>query len=349
MKQYFKLLTILILSIFLFSCESSDDPDLTPVQEEFPDLQIFVDRFVEEAQLRGYTLDLSNVDAEYTDELTRNDITFCGIGYVNFQQTGRRTVLISKAEYCAWATKSDLERENLFFHELGHAVLNLPHDNALKCDGKPLSMMTEQFNTFEIYKEGEEELRTYYLDELFDRLVANEQCIDFGQDFGQDPVFFANDMSDPSWNFSNDNGNYQVSRGVHENSETTYLGISSEGNGQNTGYIYKQLDAPNIPEGASVTLRTKVNAENLQGPGVAIALRVYEREIGTTGATTTESHLLSTEPNPVSGDLNDYVMELTLPNFTRKTIFMIPFAVMMPGTEGQAYFDDFEIIVEDMP
>jgi hypothetical protein len=40
------------------------------------------------------------------------------------------------------------------------------------------------------------------------------------------------------------------------------------------------------------------------------------------------------------------LLELTLTNFTRKTIVMIPFAVMMPGTKGAANFDDFEVLVE---
>ncbi len=350
MKYYFKLLLITTLFIGIISCESTDDPDPTPVHEEFPDLQMFVDRFAEEAQLRGYTFDFSNLDVAYISQIPNDgQIINCGRGFISHPQTGKRTVEISRASNCDWANRSDIERENLFFHEMGHALLNLPHDNALKCDGKPLSMMTDMFSNFDVYKEGEEELRTYYIDELFDRLAANEQCIDFGQDFSQDPVFLTNDLSDPFWNFSNDNNNYQVSRGIHDESGIPYLGISSEGNGENTGYIFKQLEVPNIPEGASVILRTKVNAEDLQGPGVAIALRVYETEIGNTGATTVETSFLTTENNPVGGTLEDHVLEITLPSFTRKTIFMIPFAVMMPRTEGQAYFDDFEILVKVAP
>jgi hypothetical protein len=75
-------------------------------------------------------------------------------------------------------------------------------------------------------------------------------------------------------------------------------------------------------------------------------MRIYDTKIGTTGATTNESHLLTTEPNPINGKLENRVLELRLTNFTRKTIFIIPFAVMMPGTNGQAFFDDFEILVE---
>jgi hypothetical protein len=348
MRNYFK--PILILSLFfgILACNPKEENDPTPVKEDFPDLKVFLDKFETEAKLRGYNFDFSNLDLVYVDKLTMPDGSeYCGQGFTRHPVSGKRTIQISKSPgHCDWANKTNIERENLFFHEMGHAFLGLLHDNALMCNGKPLSMMTDDFNQFFIYKENEPELREYYIDELFDRLAANEQCIDFKQDFTQNPFFFKNELSDPLWRFSNDNGRYQISRGIHPNSSTTYLGISSSGTGQNTGYIYKELEVPNIPEGATVILRTKVNAENLQGPGVAIAMRVYDTKIGTTGATTNESHLLSTEPNPINGKLEDRVLELRLPNFTRKTIFIIPFAVMMPGTIGEAFFDDFEILVE---
>jgi hypothetical protein len=347
MKYPSKFILVFFLLLGIISCETTEDPTPSPEQEDFPDLQIFLDRFEDEAKLRGFNFNLSGMDVAYVDEIRiSQDEVYCGIGYIRHPQTGKRTVLISKSANCDWANKTDIQRENLFFHEMGHALLNLPHDDALKCDGRPLSLMTETFNQFFIYKENEPELRTYYLDELFDRLAANEHCINFEQDFQQDPVFFKNDLNDPLWRFSNDNGKYQVSRGIHENSGIPYLGISSEGNGENTGYIYKELEVPNIPEGATVILRTKVNAENLQGPGVAIALRVYDTKIGPTGATINESHFLTSEPNPVNGELKDHILELRLPNFTRRTILMIPFAVMMPGTSGETFFDDFEILVE---
>lgn len=347
MRNSFKLALIFVVFMGFQACDQSEEntPDIT--QEEFPDLKIFLDRFETEAKRRGYNFNFSGLDIAYVDEIRLSDnTTYCGIGYNRNPQTGRRTVLISKNPTCGWSSKSDLDRESLFFHELGHAFLNLPHDETKMCNGRYLSMMTEVVNQISLYKENEPELREYYLDELFDRLAANEQCIDFGQNFAENPVFFKNELSDPFWSFSNDNGNYAVSRGIHPNSSTTFLGISSTGNGQNTGYIYKQLEVPNIPEGATVILRTKVNAENLEGPGVAIAMRVYDTRIGTTGASVNETHTLTTEPNPVNGKLENHVLELQLPNFTRKTIFLIPFAVMMPGTKGQAFFDDFEILVE---
>ncbi|MFD2203426.1 hypothetical protein [Shivajiella indica] len=347
MKHYSKIILASLLFLGILGCETNEDPNPTPQQEDFPDLQIFLDKFEDEAKLRGFNFNFSGLDITYVDEIRFSEIEiYCGYGYIRHPQTGRRTVLISKSTNCDWANKTDIQRENLFFHEIGHAFLNLPHDNASKCDGRPLSLMANEFDNFNIYKENEPELREYYLDELFDRLTANQQCIDFGQDFELNPVFFKNDINDSMWRFSNDNGNYGISGGINEASGNPFFQISSEGNGQNTGYAFRQIDAPNIPEGATVKLRAKISSENLEGPGVAIALRVYETEIGQSGAATVESHVLSTEMNPINGKLENKLIELTLTNFTRKTIIMIPFAVMMPGTSGEASFDDFEILVE---
>lgn len=88
-------------------------------------------------------------------------------------------------------------------------------------------------------------------------------------------------------------------------------------------------------------------SEGLTGPGVSIALRVYEHTLFETGSQTLETNVLSTENEPVSGILDGHILEISIPNFTRKTTLFIPFAVMMPGTEGAARFEDFEIIVED--
>jgi len=114
-----------------------------------------------------------------------------------------------------------------------------------------------------------------------------------------------------------------------------------------TGYWYSQFNSPNIPEGAKVTLRTKISSTGLTGPGVALGLRLYDTELQNTGATTEQFAVASTEASPISGVLNKVTLEVSIPNFTRKTIYMIPFAVMMPGTQGEAIFEDFEILVED--
>ena len=99
-----------ILFLMFVSCKEENNE----VTATFPDLRIYLDRFEEEAQIRGYDFDLSQVEVWYADEVTLADGTpVCGIG-ANIQ--GRKTIEISRSEGCNWANRTDLERENLFFH-----------------------------------------------------------------------------------------------------------------------------------------------------------------------------------------------------------------------------------------
>lgn len=339
------ILLLLIISA-LISCDPKEE--VIPAPEPFPSLSIFADRFLAEARARGYELDISGLDLNYVDgKITPGDgKEYCGFGWVNFPGTGRRQVFISRDPSCGFATISDLKREQFLFHEIGHAFLNLQHDNSLLCDGRPLSLMHEFVDRYEYYEDSPEN-KKYYLDELFDRLAAEAECIDYGKDFTVDPVFFRHQGGDDRWIFHNAQGSFSGSR-VTQSAPYALIINSIPGKiSQETGYWYSQIGGPNIPENAKVSLRTKVYSEGLNGPGVAIGLRIYEAPLSNNGAQTVETAVFTTENDPVSGTLNGQILELTFPNFTRRTIIMIPFAVMMPGTEGVARFEDFEIIVQN--
>ncbi len=338
-----KILLLAVVSIFTFSCKEKEDT--VPTQSPYPDLSTFVDRFVAEAKARGLNLNTSAMEVAYVDEIK---VPYgpipCGYGWISHPDTGKRTVQISKSASCGWATLSDLKREQFFFHEMGHAFLNLEHDDTFLCDGKPTSLMNSQVNTAALtYYDGPSEDRTYYLNELFDRLAANEKCIEFGQDWATNPTFIKHQSGVGAWNFHDAKGNMSGSR-----SPADALVISSVTGktSTETGYWYSQFNSPNIPEGAKVTLRTKISSTGLTGPGVALGLRIYDTELQNTGATTEQSAVASTEASPISGVLNKVTLEVSIPDFTRKTIYLIPFAVMMPGTQGEVIFEDFEIVVE---
>ena len=333
------LFLLLIFSI-LISCDPKDDP--TPEPEPFPSLSIFKDRFAAEARARGINLDMSGLDMRYVEgKIVQNGLEFCGYGWSDFPSTGRRQVFISNSDACGFANYTDLRKELFVFHEIGHAFLNLKHDNSFLCDGAPVSIMHENVHMYGYYEEKPEN-KKYYLDELFDRLVAEEECIAYAKDFASDPVFFEYQEGDGNWIFSNAQGSFGGTRTINS------LIISSIPNktSSQTGYWFNEIHAPNIPKDAKVTLRTKVYSDGLTGPGAAIGLRVYETNLSTTGAEIIQSAFFTTENQPITGVLNGQVLELTYPKFTRKTRTIIPFAVMMPGTVGEVRFEDFEIIVE---
>lgn len=108
-KLYPKILLLAFASIFSFSCEENTDPD--PIPSTYPDLAIFMERFVTEAKARGLNLNTSAVDLAYLDEIKFPDGTPCGYGWTSHPDTGKRTVFISKSASCNWATLSDLKRE----------------------------------------------------------------------------------------------------------------------------------------------------------------------------------------------------------------------------------------------
>ncbi|WP_035454803.1 hypothetical protein [Algoriphagus terrigena] len=340
-RTYPKILLLTFISIFSFSCDEKDDP--TPTPSPYPDLSTFTERFLAEAKARGLNLNASAVDVAYVDEIKFADGSiYCGYGWTAHPDTGKRTVYISKSSPCAWSTLSDLKREQFFFHEIGHAFLNRTHDNAALCDGSPITLMNSQVHALDYY-DGESEKKKYYLDELFDRSVGDDKCIESAQNWSANPTFVKHQTGVGSWIFYDAKGTMTGSRSP---ADALVIASVTGKTSTETGYWRTELEVQNIPVGATVTLRTKVSSAGLTGPGVAVGLRGYEFQIQNTGAVITESFVSSTEANPVSGVLEQQTIEISFLNVTRKTVRLIPFAVMMPGTQGEAIFEDFEIIVE---
>jgi len=87
------------------------------------------------------------------------------------------TILISR-QY--WEASSDLDREQLIFHELGHCVLGRDHNDEITVleDGEtvPLSLM----NTYVIEEEHYTRYREEYIRELFTKvnMLGNAECSD---------------------------------------------------------------------------------------------------------------------------------------------------------------------------
>ncbi len=233
-------------------------------------------------------------------------------------------------------------RENLFFHEIGHAFLARLHDQTKRCDGSPLSLMqTDDVNGFQVYRQGESDKRDYYISELLDKAIGANQCINYDKNFAVDPAFYKNTSQDLEWVFYSSKGKYG---GQH--SEILRILGPADNSATENGYWYRQFLNPNIPECAEVKLRITLSSTNLADKGVGIAVRVYDNILQKDGAIIEQLLHLTTEDNPVTGQLNDVVQELTIPCFERKTTYILIFGAMMAGTTGEIVFKDVQVLVK---
>ncbi len=165
-----KILLLFSLLIFLISCQNDEENFSGIIDEE---LRPYIEDFISEAALRGKSLDINNVQATLVDEFTlTNDQNFCGYAAWNGNNTGQ--IEIKMTESC-WLARTEIERENLMFHELGHAMLERSHLSTQFPNRYPKSIMCSfqdgiSCSNFNTYYENEV-FRSYYLDELFNQGV----------------------------------------------------------------------------------------------------------------------------------------------------------------------------------
>ena len=148
MKQVY---VIAILWIFMtLACSTENASFVDPEFEEY------VDQFFEEAQKRN--LDISRDD--YTFSVNFGEEVALGVCFLNSDRI--------EINRFYWGTLSDLTRQYLIFHELGHCILERLHDDAALPNGECKSIMRggEGLRCRKNI-ENSNVWRAYYLDELF--------------------------------------------------------------------------------------------------------------------------------------------------------------------------------------
>lgn len=164
---------LVVLSVFLLA--SSCEKEQVYAYSIDPKLEVYVDRFYDEAMKRGISISKSNLIVEFTSETT-ND--FCGecLKAKDFNK-GQRRVKIVNTSSC-WSSKLDQSKETLVFHELGHCLLDREHFDELFPDASPKSIMTTyEQNPYSpciyVFEENSPSdcnkvnRRAFYIDELF--------------------------------------------------------------------------------------------------------------------------------------------------------------------------------------
>lgn len=154
------------LSILLVSCSFYEDSIIVETQSLYypnvdEELRTYYDRFETEASRRGFEIDLRelNISGEI-DFIDEEGV----IGTCQYRSHIPNHITIDES---FWLRSSDLSKEYVVFHELGHCVLLRGHDDNHDDNGYCISVMhsgltdcrTVYNNTF----------REYYLDELFSK------------------------------------------------------------------------------------------------------------------------------------------------------------------------------------
>ena len=149
------ILSVMILIFSGISCGKNEDVDL------FVDgsLLEYFDRFAAEGALRNVVVDYKASRVEgYIRLITTPNV----IGQCAHDENKPNTVIIDRFY---WNTATDLEREFLVFHELGHCVLNREHLDDADIHGNCTSIMTS--GTGQCTINYTLSTRTALLDELF--------------------------------------------------------------------------------------------------------------------------------------------------------------------------------------
>lgn len=126
------LLGLGIIALCGISCHKDDIPDL------FVDnsLQVYFDRFVAEGALRNVIVDYKTAGVSgYIKAISSPHV----IGQCVHDKNIPNTVIIDRSY---WENGSDLEKEFLVFHELGHCALNREHLDEGDKNGNCISIMT---------------------------------------------------------------------------------------------------------------------------------------------------------------------------------------------------------------
>lgn len=311
-----RLFSTLMLCILLVSCNK----DEAVIPSEFA---TYLDRFVNEAKLRGKTISLDKLEVRFKD-LENN----CGLAEIE-------PLRVNIDEAC-WNRMPDVAKELLMFHELGHALLRLNHDDGTLPNGDYKSIMvpdpTVLYNDFTLEK------RVYYLDELFGVLKGLPAWTALKTN--EYSVIDDNITLPTAWAFISSNGALhegEVIDSVYYSAENC-LAIKSNGTSSGFSYWRYQWTPQGIEMGDEVVLKLKIKSEGLTNGGAYFAFRadIQGEEFPV--------FFYTTQGDPVLGtnDFKEYSVKV---NYFPSMIEQLNIFLILDGSStGTVYFDDIQVL-----
>lgn len=119
----------LVLFVHLVGCQKDVSTEIEG------DLQAYFDDFVDEANAHGVHITLDNIDIGGYIENIETQGT---LGQCKSYSNGSKEIVIDQPY---WNQASDMEREYIVFHELGHCLLGREHLDIKDTNGQCTSIM----------------------------------------------------------------------------------------------------------------------------------------------------------------------------------------------------------------
>ncbi len=169
-------LLYILLTLQIIACKTDTAVAPTIMYQVPKEIEVYVDKFIEEAKIRGLEIKKENLLAEFG---TASQGDACGqcLQATNNPDKAQKKITIVKNSIC-WTSAKELNRETLIFHELGHCWLGrIAHKDNLLPNGAVASIMTTRNDNpyspceYDITGNGDCDKtarRKYYIDELFD-------------------------------------------------------------------------------------------------------------------------------------------------------------------------------------
>jgi hypothetical protein len=213
----------------------------------------YADRFFTEAEARDIHLDKSNLTIKFVD---KTEIApYAGYGTIN------PPLVRMVKEY--WDSYTEVQKEILMFHELGHAVLGRQHTNEMLPDCVHYKSMMLNGNQFVVYERVTDQKREYYIDELFNPMVESPWWAGLPKT-NKTPAF--ENVTD-GWQFSAIDGS--TNTGTKEADNSLHI-HGTAGSGDSFWYI--PLPSNGLTVGSTITVTLKMKMTNVSDNGGNVTL-----------------------------------------------------------------------------
>jgi hypothetical protein len=320
-KNLSRISVLFSLCLLVVSCE---DEEKTTIAPEFA---TYVNRFVAEAQQRGRTISVENLDVKFGTL-----IDLCG-------QAGMDPPRVEIDKTC-WNNSPEMAQEALMFHELGHAILRRGHDNGILPNGDYESIMYKDPHM--LYNEYTPEKRAYYLDELFNALnglppwtsaKVNESTI-LNDDISSTPG---------AWTYKVSDGANHVGDVESSNFSSAPYSLAIHSNASARGFSSWSYSwtPQGIETGSELLLKVKIKAEGLTEGGAFFAFRADAKE-----ETEYPIFFYTTQSTPVLGNAEFGVSEYSVKvNYFPLQVERLNIFLILDGAStGTVYFDDIQLL-----